>query len=587
MSRRKLKHGGRPKALFGADGALMAGATLAAAAMNVAATASAAKQQAKAVTENAQQQAKAIDQQTKANEANVKENIAFTRQQNVENRQEQQNINATLQMIAGQNNYNDRLEASKMQLKYGGKPSNRRLKYQPSYGSSPTGFRVIDGGGVIPISVDNNGYGIYEIYGNDHEHYHTTPSGKRKTGVGIKFNNGEVVEGEGNQNSNQGELLYMTPDGGKFISKHNIDGYNPAKAVLAGEDPDTAFNIQESIKAANGYNDDGTRNSIKRKLPRRKAAFGNWAGDYTGAAYNSIGNIAAGTLGFIGNHIAGNRIARANNEAANILATAYGNLKTIDENIVDRTDYSAPKSMAVVRTADTNISPQLERIRRNAAYERREINNNTMSSAARLMRNAATNDREIQRSGEQYAYKHNSDEQIKQQNAERITNVDMANAEREAKAMENFARDRLSIRTYNNDIVNQRILGAAQAKSDAISNTAASKGQLFQASMSGMGNAISSSLEGFGSTAAGIRKENIDTRNVLIGADTANRIDYLISNIDDPINRREAEALYNSYEGINNDLAKTYRERLGIALNKNYPIGRIRTYSPSLGHFIN
>ena len=66
MSRIRLKCGGKPrhKALFGADGAIMAAATLAAAGMQVGATVAAAKSQAKAMVENAKTQAQSIKDQT-------------------------------------------------------------------------------------------------------------------------------------------------------------------------------------------------------------------------------------------------------------------------------------------------------------------------------------------------------------------------------------------------------------------------------------------------------------------------------------------------------------------------------------------
>ena len=226
MERRKLKKGGacRKKALFGE--AISAGATLAAAAMQVAATQAAAKEQSKAMIENAKTQTQTLTEQIN-NDSNLqKESMAFTKQQNKENRDFQRDVMMNIQMQAAGDNMDAKYERNKMQAKAG-----KRIKLR-SIGKAP--FKVTDGGGVIPLSIDSNGYGIYELYGNDHEHYHKTPGGKNKSGVGIKFQNGKVVEGEGNQNTNQGELLYVTPQDAVFISKHNINGFNPALAVKNG-----------------------------------------------------------------------------------------------------------------------------------------------------------------------------------------------------------------------------------------------------------------------------------------------------------------------------------------------------------------
>ena len=575
MSRIKLKYGGksRHKALLGADGAISAAATLAAANITAAATAAAAKTQAKAVVENAKTQAASIKQQSDNNTALQKESIAFTRQQNQENRDQQQDIQTTLQIMAGQENTNNRMERSKMQVKLGGKPK-RINTATPFYGG--TQFKITDGGGVIPIQTDNQGYGLYELFGNDHNHYHKTSTGKNKTGVGIKFKDGSVVEGEGNQNTNQGELLYVTPNDAIFISKHTIDGFNPAEAVKQGVHPIQAFAIQEALKDKEGLNDDGSktkRRSIKRafggmnnvintanitqnptngtraiaggvmyginnKIPpfsnksntnnnlakygsrirlkcggRKKAKWG----DYAGATYNAAGNVLGAGVNVLGSMLGANALNKAYTKAGAILADAYSQMHGIDLSEIDRKDYDAPQTLAVVRGANTNINPQLERIRRNSSAERNEINRGTLSSAARQQRLAATNDRMFQRMGEQYAYKDNADEQIRQGNAERITQTAQANADREAQANRDYANQRLSLLQYNNSIENAKIAGMAQARADALTQSSLANAQGLQASVSAIGSGLTSSAQGFASAYDAARKEKTDFTNTYVG----------------------------------------------------------------------
>lgn len=569
----------RPKAFLGADGAVTAAAIMVAAGMNAASMAKSSKEQSKAVIENAKTQGQAIKDQTINNNNLQKEQLSFTQQQNQENRQQQQDIQTTLQMLAGQENMNDRMERGKMQVKLGGK-LRRKLKSIPSYGGAR--FQVTDGGGVIPLSVDSNGYGLYEIYGNDHEHYHKAPGGKNKTGVGIKFNDGSVVEGEGNQNSNQGELLYVTPDDAMFISKHSIDGFNPTKAVLNGVNPEEAFQVQEYLKAMNGFNDDGSkakRRSIKKLMGgispvieqanltqnpingtagvssgmayavnnvvpstppvedrveakcgkrvkskcgkrvslkcggRRKAAWG----DYAGATYTSAGNILGAGITTLGSLWAANRLGKAYRQAGSILSDAYSRMKGIDLSELKREDYEAPHTLAVVRSANTNINPQLERIRRDAAYEREEVNRGTLSSAARQQRFAAINDRMMQRSGEQYAYKDNLDEQIKQGNAERITQTAQANADRDVQARRDYTGARMSLLQYNNNIENAKITGMAQAQADAITQGSLVKAQALQNSFNAFGSAIGASGNAFASAYDAARTERTNFTNPYIG----------------------------------------------------------------------
>ena len=300
MSKRRLRNAGsRPKAFLGADsGAILAAAginvagTLAASAISASATKKAAQDQAKATINAAQKQSQAIkDQSLKAKEYQ-QEAQEFTKEQNAENRELQKDIQLQLQMLTGQQNVNDRLEASKIKVKAGGKTN--KLGYPQSLlrgGNMP--FQVTDGGGVIPVGITPEGFELYEIIGNDHEHYHKTRGGKYKSGVGIKFADGNVVEGEGNQKKNGGELMLVTPDNAYFISKHSINGFNPAEGVKQGLHPLQAYAIQEQEKNMIGINDDGTK---KAKLGKRKFLIGGTPSlyDYANMGYPQVGTDTIG-----------------------------------------------------------------------------------------------------------------------------------------------------------------------------------------------------------------------------------------------------------------------------------------------------
>ena len=634
MSRIRLKCGGKPrrKAFFGSDGAIMAAATLAAAGITAGATALAAKSQSKAIVNSAKTQAQSIKDQTINSNNLQKEQLAFTRSQNQENRQQQQDIQTTLQLMAGQENMNDRMEKNKMQVKLGGKPKRRSIT-APFYGGGK--FQVTDGGGVIPLSVTPEGYGLYELYGNDHDHYHKTSSGKNKTGVGIKFNDGSVVEGEGNQNTNQGELLYVTPNDAMFISKHSIDGFNPTQAVMNGVHPIQAFAIQEMLKARKGLNDDGSkakcgkRRSLKHMLGgptqnleqvnmtqnpnngtasvaggviyginnktaspveepqynnaiakrdgrihlkcggRKKAAWGDYTWkDYAGATYNAAGNVLGAGISTWGNMWAANRLGKAYREAGGILADAYSQMHGIDMSELKMEDYAAPHTLAVIRDSN-NISydPQRERIRRNIASERREINRGTLSSAARQQRLSASNDRMLQRMSEIDATENNAKEAIRQGNAERITQTAQANADRDVQARKDYANQRLSLLQYNNNIENAKIAGMAQARADALTQSSMAHAQGLQSSMSAIGSGLTASAQGFSSTANGLRTDRVNRENILIGADSRNKTDYLIGNTETPGNKQQAYNLWNAWKNSSDAKLKQYATELAIAYN--------------------
>lgn len=581
--RYKLKNGGksRPKAIFGVDGAITAAATLAAAGMTTAATLKAANQQSKAVESSARTQAEAIKAQTANNTDLQKESINFQRQINQENRQQQQDIQTTLQLMAGQQNMNDRLKATQEVAKYGGRPKRKKLSKMtydiPSYGGARIPFRVTDGGGVIPIQIDDVGYGLYELYGNDHDHYHKTSGGKYKSGVGIKFADGSIIEGEGNQNSNQGELLYVTPYDNMFISKHNIKGFNPAKAVQEGMHPQDAFDAQQKIKAIYGINDDGSKSNKSsykqvakygghRRLKcggRVKKSNGGFWQNYAGATYNAAGNLLGAGITAIGNGIAGRKLSNAYNNAGNILADAYSQMHGIDLSEISRSDYTPAHVMAAVSNADTNINPQLERIRRDAAAQTKQVNNSTMSSAARQQRLAGINDRSLQRATEQYAYKQNEDQKIQQANAERIQQASAANAQLDAQANQEYAKSRLALMQYNNDIENSKIAGAAQARADAMTQSSSAKATALQNSMNTIGSALAASGQGFANSYNAMNKAKTDYENLMIGADTASKVDTFIIKNDET----SAKALYDSFKDSSNPINQEYARRLNNKFN--------------------
>lgn len=634
MTRYKLKHGGRPKAIFGSQEA----ATLAAAGINAAASAAAAavgakatndaakqqvaaaKQQAAATTQAATKQATAIKNQADKAKELQQISLDFTKEQNAESREIQKEMQMNLQMLMGQQNANDRLEAAKIQVKNGGSIRQKLRNITPN----SQGFTVTDGGGVIPIGVTPEGFPIYELYGNDHEHYHKTRGGKYKSGVGIQFENGGVIEGEGNQNSNQGELMVVTPDDAMFISKHSIRGFNPAKAVNQGMHPVQAFQIQEQIKDNHNISDDGKSKGKHRRTLRRfmggmtgfndpanlsqnkpnmasdisipaslavgyetrqrlacggrpKASFGSWLkgawnttkngisnfiSDYGGATINALGNIGGAWITTNANNKAAGIISAANTQAAGILGAAYDNLTGIDINSIKRGDYAPAHAMATIQAPIVNTSTQ--RAAANRSLQRR-INNSTRYSLS----GAAAQDR-ISRAETDYLDTVNTIENeadkirqsIKQGNAERITQVDTGNADREVQATRDYTSTYLQALQYNNDINNQKILGKAGVVSDAMTNNASVYANASQAIGQAWGNAISASNQGFSSAFDGIRKTNADRNNLLIGADTNNQVNYLLQTPTARGNRRRAKNLYNAWKGSSNTELANYAAQL-------------------------
>lgn len=638
MTKRRLRNAGsRPKALFGmgSEGAILAAAginvagTMAASAINASATKKAAQDQAKATINAAQKQAQAIKDQTAKSREYQQEAQEFTKEENAENRELQKDVQLQLQLLTGQQNVNDRLEASKIKVKAGGKTN--KLGYPQSLlrgGNMP--FQVTDGGGVVPVGITPEGFELYEIIGNDHEHYHKTRGGKYKSGVGIKFADGNVVEGEGNQKKNGGELMLVTPDNAYFISKHSINGFNPAEGVKQGLHPLQAYAIQEQEKDILGLNDDGTK---KAKLGKRKfliggtptlydysnmgypqvgtdtigdtavgvvygvqnnekqslkcggkvrvkkpiggvqttglagpnfrgfaaynfnqkpnipkinigrsvsnagrwlgnaaSSIGKWAlknADTVGAGLNALGNIGGAWITSAANRSAANTLADAYNRSAGIMSDAYRSMKTIDMNSLRKEDYAAahmmPALQAPVSFAASNIAGVDRKLQRRLSNAGRY----SASSAAAQERMANADVEAQDEKNRIYSADQQQMQQIRQGNAERVTEASKVNAMLDTEANKQFGQDYLNLLKYNNDIENTKILGAAGATSEGAINGASAIAQGQTSAAQAWATSLANSGLTFSNTLSSMAKRRADLENVLLGSTMSGQVNYL------------------------------------------------------------
>lgn len=661
MSKYRKLRNTRPKAVLGdaiIGAGISAGATLTAAGIQSLATDRAAKEQARAIQDQANRQAESMRLMNDNNNRLQEKMIEANRIENEKQNQLFNTMQMNLQMQQGQENEKERLNGARIQLKKGGKV--RRLKdnsvpfLQGGFNNLP--FRVIDGGGVVYLGTTPSGNDLYELYGNDHKHYHKTKGGKYKSGVGIKFANNQVIEGEGNQNGNQGELMLVSPTDARFISKHSLKGFNPAKAVDQGMIPEEAYIQQERIKSIYNIGDkDNTSSPVKRNKarygwnpmfaeinnvgqlvnryynkshdnfkidrfvtnPTIKNAINlvnnhttpDWKDDfkannplfigkysptiggkilndnidkpantdnstkkstwdkYGGAIIGGIGDLGAAGINALGNYLARKQIQQANTAAANTLADAYRNLKTIDPSIIDSDSYKAPHAMAAIRSANINVNPELALIERANQRRLSSIRNNSISGAAALNRiNKANIDAYDMRS-QIYSKANQQAEAIHQENANRLTQTAISNADRDAQSRSQLLQARLNLAQYNNDIVNERITGAAQAYADRDVANASAYANSLQANAQGFANATSNIGKNIYDTKNTLDKRQFDFNSLMLGASDDNLYNYAMTN-DDEFAKQIRQALINKYKGLpDTDEYKKYRNWYNNLIN--------------------
>lgn len=578
----------RPKALLGESAAILAAAGMqvaasgAAAKMQSDAAIKGAKEQADATVDAAKKQADAIIKQTQSNEKLQTQAIDLNKQTNQENKQLQQDAQTTLNLMAGQQSAIDRGRQSMKVVRNGGVLKGKDVS-SLLRGSQNMPFRVTDGGEAKHIGQTKEGYDMYELKGNDHEHYHKTKGGKYKTGVGIKFANGKEIEGEGNQNTNQGEYMVVTPDNAAFISKHSIKGYNPVQAVNVGEDPLVALNKQEQIKDMYGISNDG-----RQKLPRRrklrfsggtidaptldkltaannirnmaaaastrdKAKIGATLDDAKnanignaylwGSGITALGNMLGAGISTWGTNKASSKINSAYSNASQILADAYGKLTGIDENAISRDDYQAPVVLSNTSSARVNINPEITRINRDRDSLKRSINNTVGSTAAKLSRLSSLDSRSQQMKNEVYAKAANQEAEIGRNNLQQINQVALTNAQLRAQANKDYTASRLNLLQYNNDIANQRITGAAQTLADAQLSIGQNNALTWQRNSQNWANAMSDTFNTTASNLEQLGKYNTERESNLSKLNTDTLADVAIQTGDIKLARKA----YNMY----------------------------------------
>lgn len=285
----------RPKALFGADGAIMAvalGLQTANDTVNTILQVDQAKKaaqeakdtaaiQAKAIKDSAEQQAEALKQQSENNNKLQEQAIAFTQSENEKAREIQQNMQMNMEMLMGRENAAERARASKITVKYGG-DVRRKLKNGGANKShipftGELGFVITDGAEgvknpVIPLEYTPDGGVIMMVNPNLKDHDEKNKEGRKGFGVATATKNNPFIPVKSNLEMEAGEIFKTKPYTGieSVISKHNLPGtkFNPAANYLAGGDYEEVFNIAEGIKDLKNISDSGTT-KVNRKLTLR------------------------------------------------------------------------------------------------------------------------------------------------------------------------------------------------------------------------------------------------------------------------------------------------------------------------------
>lgn len=572
MTKRRKLRNSRPKAFFGiGETAAIVAQTLAqvgALGAQTVATVTGAKQGADAQLAAAKQQADALEAQNRNNNRLQTEMMQFTRDQNEANRKIMADLQMNQQLTAGGLNTRDRKEASKTIVKYGGR-KKRKLRDVPYSLQGGNSFRVTDGGSALPLGLDDDGAPVGFFVGDKHYQTHEGPDGKPAGGVGAQLldNLGRPVK-NGEFEAEGGEPYKERPFSISVLSAHTRHGFNPAKAFMNGMPFDEAEQIQEYYKAIDGIDSEGNKitpvkrnraalgailpntinpyentriipgattlaveqnqlnnfrnalkqgGSVKRQINslRNRRKFpggGDW---WLSPTISGAGNLLGGALSALGIGLGSSYMSKRTQEAGDILANAYGNLKGVDFESVFGDSGSAAFSrglyMPAVRSSYYHADPWLEEVHRNTRRAQRATKNSTNSSSAQLNRMATINANEGVETGKIYGTKQNWEEQVKQQNMNAINEAGQANAQLMMQYLKDYTAQKADLAKFNANIENEKILGAAETRANTLQQLGQIGANKRQGIAGSLGNALQSIGNGFANALynENIRKDNL------------------------------------------------------------------------------
>ena len=121
-------------------------------------------------------------------------------------------------------------------------------------------------------------------------------------------------------------------------------------------------------------------------------------------------------------------------------------------------------------------------------------------------------------------------QKIRQANAERVTQAAMQNAQNDIEASKQYSNSYLNLLQYNNDIENQRLLGAAGALSEGATNAAGAIANAHTANATAWNNAMVNSGQSFANTLSAMATRKADLEKVMLGASGDTRSLYYANN---------------------------------------------------------
>jgi hypothetical protein len=296
--------------------------------------------------------------------------------------------------------------------------------------------------------------------------------------------------------------------------------------------------------------------------------------DLIGAGIGGVANIVGGFLTSSANNKAARITADANARAAGIMKDAYNSLTGIDLSSIKRDNFKAAHAMAAIQAPTDHTLNPVTRIDRSLQRSLRNAGRYSASSAAAQERMRRAELDAIDAKNNVYAEDAKRREEIIQNNLQRIQAASEKNAELDSQSSKEYTAAYLDALKYNNDINNQKILGAAGVDADAITNSASASSQAATANGMAWGQALGATGQGFAQGLTSMANRELSRQAIMLGADGDARASYYanpkLTSINDA--RNEYTSLKAQYDTLdssqkNSDYGKGILRKINIIAN--------------------
>ena len=264
------------------------------------------------------------------------------------------------------------------------------------------------------------------------------------------------------------------------------------------------------------------------------------------------------------NRSAARKVANAQNKAAKLMADAYRSLTGIDMNSIRREDYAAAHAMPTLQAPVSFAQQGISKIDRSLQRTLANAGKYSASgaSAQERMSRAEVNAQDAR--NEVYSEDQKQMQNIRQANAERVSRAAELNAQLDTQANREYASAYLDALQYNNDINNQKILGAAGALSEGAINSANTMSAAQTSNAQAWANAILGGTQGFTSSLSAMADRKAKLASALLGAGSDSQASYYATVSSEGEARREYDALIAQHKAATDEDTK---KRLARQIN--------------------